>query len=369
MYTLIIDANFFGQRIRNASSATFVDNPEQDRIDMLKSLAASFATEFKRFDGTINRVVWARDYSSWRKDFNQIVPIESTKTEEESEYKANRKDDGTYNIELFFKCLDEFTDLLAGIGVNVIRQYKAEADDICHIVSRLLSSKSLKSILWSSDGDYIQNVNEDVVLFKLPTKHLYLTNLEAPKTTIESVFNQKPDLINKIIKSVGDDMIKKVNPYDYVIEQIVHGQGKDNIPALFFWIKETKRGPQTYKPSWNHIKKSFAKLGKNLDEATTDLLYDMDFNRKLIIELLEQTKQNRDVEHTLKVFVSNRKLAFLDKREIPEDIWSKVVELAVESFKTVRLNAEKASTADSILSKAGISATAPNFFNQFDLAT
>lgn len=369
MRVLIIDANFFIQRVRNAASLSFIENPEADKQELLKSLSTTFASEFRRFDGTISRVVYCKDYSSWRKDHQTVLPFESVKTEDEGDYKANRGGDDSYDAVKFFAAADEFGTMLESIGVDVIRYYKSEADDSCHIISRLFASKGIKSILWSSDGDYIQNVDENTALFKLPKRELFLSNYATEtKLTMESVFGSKPDVIDKVINIVGTDNVKHVNPYDYVIEQIIRGQSKDNIPPMFHWTKETKRGTQNCLPTWNNIKKAITNLGRNVEDMRLDDLYDDAFNKRLVLEVLSICKQTRDIGHCMKIFASNRKLAFLDKREIPEEIWQGVTKTAIESFKRQKLDHIKAASSDKILSQAGITVATDSFFNQFNLA-
>lgn len=367
-YTLIIDGTYMAQRNRNAGGFTFQDKPERDRAELIDGLANSVAAEVRRFGGLINRVVWCLDYSSWRKSIKPTMPVESIKTEDESEYKANRQDDGSYNVQEFFSAVDEFTALLEKVGVCVIKQYKAEADDSAYVASRLLASKGFKSILWTSDGDYKTFVNEDVMLFKLPKREIFKA-AEAPKSMSESVFggNGKVDAVPKVVEAVGGDKnVKIINPIEYVFEQIVIGQSKDNIPPLFFWLKTTKRGIQTCKATWNRILKAFAKMNFDVADLTDEHLYNEAWIKRFIVEILDVCDQTRDIDHCYDVFVSSRKLAFVDKRELPDDVWQDCRKVLINEFKTKRLDMQKITSGSSIMSNSK-SKSADQFFGQFEM--
>ena len=375
-YTLIIDGTFMAQRNRSAGGFTFLTNPDRDRSELLESLANSVALEVRRLGSIVHRVVWCLDYSSWRKKLTPVLPLETEKTEDEGDYKANR-DHSSYNAEAFFRVVDEFTSMLSSLGVCVIKQYGCEADDSAYITSRLLAEKGLRSILWSSDEDFKSFVDPLVWLYKLPKKEIYKT-IDKQVSMMESVFGsgaKRVDQSQKIIESVGGSKnVHEVNPMTFVFEQCIRGQGKDNIPPVFFWKskvdpKKPDKVLRTFKPSWKHMTKACEAMNFNIESIKEEDLYNEDFIKKFIAQVLIVTKQERDIDHCYEVYKSSRKLAFVSKKEIPEEVYSKCTATLIEEFKNKKLKAKLITSGQNILnhSKANDKPVTTGFMSSFDL--
>lgn len=368
MFTLIIDGNFFAQRLRNAISLNFIDNPPLHKQKLIEGAATSLALEISSLSNIIENVIICRDWSSWRKKHEQIVPIESIKTKEQEVYKENRGKNLDYDSAAFYEAYDTFCKLCEEkLNIAILRSYGAEGDDMLYIVSRILKKLGKMSLLWSSDGDYVQTVDDTTYLLKFPKRQLFMkhqTQVEAKPKTMMDVFNQKtPDRSTLLIENYAKTDVIETNPYKSLLMKIISGDSKDNVMPIFFW----KKGTRTYKPAPGHIKKAFAQLNNGIDLDTIDetFLYNDDMLKLFIQLLLKITKQKRDVEHTLNVFKSNRKMKMLSTKEIPKEI----VESCVEVWKSKRHLQTKiklASNYQQILQEFNITEK-KSFFSGFDL--
>ncbi|BBI90675.1 RNase H [Tenacibaculum phage PTm1] len=475
MNTLIIDGTFMAQRNRNAGGFTFLDNPNRDRAELLEGLANTIVAEMNQFKGLISRVVWCLDYSSWRKNISPVLPLGMDNIGGDADYKANR-DHSDYDSAKFWDAVNEFTEMLSKAGVCVIKQYGAEADDSSYIASRILSNKGLKSILWSSDGDYKSFVEPNVLLFKMPKRELYKIPTEK-KNLMESVFGGGVDPTNQIIESAGgQSLVHEVHPLYFVLEQIVRGQKKDNIPPLIQWLSST--GTRQYRPSETHVKKTLSELNLTQKDLTEDMLYDESFISSFVRKLLPITKvdgslkikkitkkslvdyniilkkgidtyespvdenaydfnvlshlmhvlteelnlvmtnttlsnaydkiinqqptnenvndalksigvdnfnytllfdpaflselhricyTNKVVEHSLGVWASSRKLAYVSKKEIPSDLWESCTKTLISEFKTKKLDKSKFKSGQSLMATVAPKQNDGSFFGNFNL--
>lgn len=323
---LVIDGTFFGQRLRNAADLKFIDDPKKDRIELFKAASMSLASEIKGLNGCVERIWFCLDYSSWRKKFEQAFPVESIKSSEEQVYKANRDFDKDYDTVKYYAAFEEwYTMLSSKLGIPVIKIKGAEADDLVYVITKAFSSKKIMSIGWSSDGDYYQIVNEHVFLVKLPTKDLYkaISKEVNEVKDMMSVFGARPNKSKLLLDAFDKKHIKEINPMKSMFFKVVHGDGKDNVPPLFFWIKNNK----TYKPAAGHITKALKKLDIVYDNISEANIYDKDLMQKFITEILKICKQSRDEEHTYKVFESNLKMKHLSVKQIPKEVMTETIKV------------------------------------------
>lgn len=368
MYTLIFDGTFIAQRNRNAAGFTFLTNPERDRSELLESLCNSLALEVRRFGPLVHNVVWCLDYSSWRKKHKVVMPLETEKAEDEQDYKANR-DHSDYDAAKFFSVVDEFTKMLSGVGVIVLKQYGSEADDSSYISSRAIEHMSGKSILISSDGDYKSFVNPNTVLYKLPKREFYFDVSTKPsdKQDLMSAFSQKVDYTQHLVETVDPKIVcHYVNPMEFVFEQAVRGQAKDNIPPMFFW--KSKSGTRTFRPSWKHMTKACEALGFGITQISVKEMYDEKWMKRFIIELLTVTKQERDVDHSYKVFRSSLTMAHVSKTEIPTEVWESCKNEFVKEISEKKIDIKVIKSGQQILNSGNVApATTQEFFGNLDL--
>jgi hypothetical protein len=81
MHILTIDGSFFAQRILHAEGFTFKTEPEKEKKKFIQKLIISLCNEVNNI-GTIDHVIFGLDSRSWRKDFKQVYPLTTTKTED-----------------------------------------------------------------------------------------------------------------------------------------------------------------------------------------------------------------------------------------------------------------------------------------------
>lgn len=362
MYTLLIDGNFFLRRIHSISGLTFLTNPDKDRIELLEKLSQSFSATLRKHEKYIDNVIMVRDYGSWRKHTNVIKPLELITDESvDQDYKDNRTHDETTDWSKVYGCFDELCDVLSTkFMVPIIKQHRAEGDDLLYIISRVLNVAGKKVLLWTSDGDMVQVVNEHTILFRMPKEIVYVTKsaYEARHSDM-SIFNTSVDLLDVVI--ANGSAVSFTNATTSIIDKIIKGDPKDNVPPLFCW----KGGSTNRKPNNTHIKKAFAELDIDLSTLDYEKLYDDEFITKLITLLLKYAKQERDVEHTINVFKSNRKLLCLNNREIPLEILTESTN-TFKSMSAMRPVFSRLNNPQNIMNELGV-AKDTGFFSQFSL--
>jgi hypothetical protein len=333
MYTIVIDGNYFFRRSQSIAGLTFTDNPKSDREELLKLLCDAFGSLIKRHTKHIDNVVFTRDYSSWRKTVDVIKPLESNKATDDSDYKDNRIADAAIDWGKTYAVFDDFTEMLKNsFNVPIIKTRNAEGDDILYVASKLLNSIGKSVMLWTSDGDAVQLVSDKTVLYRSTRSDIekvYLNESTFAMINDKSdfaIFNNAPTALDSMI-SIATRGVHSVNPAYVLLDKLVKGDGKDNVSPLFFW----KTAKTTARSKSAHIDKSLIALGKSAATITFDDLYNNQFITDFIVLLLKHAKQERDVEHTIKVFKSNRQLLFLNSREIPIDI-IKAIETEIKTI-------------------------------------
>lgn len=366
MYTLLIDGNFFLRRILGVATLTFTETPDEDRKQLLEKLAQSLSATVREHYKHINNIVIARDYSSWRKTVDVVKPIESNKISDDSDYKDNRKADSNTDWTKVYACFDEFCNILqsSSLSVPIIRTKGAEGDDIMWVVPNMLKQMNRKTILWSSDGDAIQTVDESIHYFKLPKKTIYLPKSMTPTENNDfSIFGKTVDPCYDSFISTAQDGVRCINPDYVLLMKIVKGDGKDNVSPLFFW----KTAKTTAKPRTAQIEKALAAVGLNETNFTSAHIYDDNKMEWFIQQLMVYTKQYRDLEHTVNVFKSNRRLLALNAKEIPETVINDIVTVTKHQLTQYKPNLEKLKSYANITNALKITET-KSIFDQFDIA-
>lgn len=343
LYTLTIDGGFFAQQMRTTCGLTFMETPEKDKQELFTACARTLANVIGMFSNVLDNVIIAKDYSSWRKFETPVFPKESELTEKEETYKDNRSGEKDYDVKLFFDAMNEFYSLLSSkLNISIVSAYKAEADDTCYVISEVNAKLGKKTLLYTSDGDYKHLVNENTLLYKLPKRQIYKSCVVGNKASgLDAIFNNAIDNSFKVYEAVGGSTnVVEINPFFELFFKIINGDKKDNVPPIFFWLSNGVK-PRQMKPANSHITKTFKKLG--YEEIPTDfaLLYNEEFIKGFIKEILIICKKERDIEHTIKVFKSNRKLLYLNKAEIPKDITKSIlddIKTQLKSSKPIKIS-------------------------------
>ena len=159
--TLVVDGNWLLMSRYFMKRDTFrMDLPdsvkENSSHQLADLMAQSISVILRQFRGSITNIIFVSDNRSWRKDYPMPLCIESTDT-----YKGTRKNDETYDWKYIFKSISILSNNLKSIGVTTSNVYGVEGDDWCWWWSRKLNSEGTNVILWTSDEDVKQLIQED----------------------------------------------------------------------------------------------------------------------------------------------------------------------------------------------------------------
>lgn len=387
---LIIDGSFFGHRLMHGAGLNFIDNPLEDKQKFLVSATESFLKQIRNVHKNISKVIIAQDYSSWRKQEKIIVPKNFIM--ESDGYKGNREEKKkAYDEEVFFEVLQEFFDLLESkLDVIVIKRRFAEADDICKILSHEFEQKGIYSLLWTSDGDYLQLLTRYVSLWKLPKEEFYYSNVHYTEADKKNIFSNPTEI--EYMKGDFSESNIGTNPIQTLFDKVIKGDKKDNLPPIFAWTRGTTQG----KPNDTHFKKLFENKEVNLSNITEEHLYDFDYMRELISELFVISKQvvyegldwkkeknkgfkdilnealesddfKKQVDEAMEIYKVNLRLNHLSYKNIPSEIVTDVKQLFYDKNKeqsiALYLNSEE------VFNKMGIEKPSNDYFRNFDLGS
>jgi 5'-3' exonuclease len=338
-YTLVFDANFFlhktyfiGQKIKTGKPFNFIDEPESDKNLLLWKLAMDFASEIKRFEGVVNRVVYAIDSSSWRKKFL------------DTQYKANRVKSESINWNAIYECHTEFATALEKCGVIVSRVKGAEADDLIFAWTSVLNQNGQNAIIISGDNDLLQLVNKDnssganTIYYNKFDKDIHVfpkfqnwIEVDDHKTT-HDIFNLPLDLMSNVKQSLRD-IIKsnkmkhhEVNVNEFLFRKILIGDSGDNVPPLHTVVKQTKAGPRTYGVTDKHVNEINSRFKDDkvyINQShffTNEHIYNICSIAKDVIKI------DRTVEEIYERWIINRDLVYLHNNCIPKEVTSLMLE-------------------------------------------
>lgn len=332
-YTLIFDGNFWlhktyfiGQKIKTGKPFNFIDEPEADKNLLLWKLAVDFSAEIRRFEGVVNRIVYTVDSSSWRKKFL------------DQEYKANRVKSSSIDWSAIYDVHNEFVKSLESLGVIVNRVHQAEADDLIFAWSSYLNQNGQNAIIISGDNDLLQLVNMDkssganTVYYNKFDKDLHVfpkfeswLNQEELNTT-QDIFNLPTDILSNTKQQLRD-IVKgnkmkshEVNVNEFIFKKILVGDSGDNVPPLHTVIKETKRGPITYRVTDKHVSEILNSYKDNKVFVNNAHF----FSDEHILEICETAKRvikiEKPIEEIIHRWKTNRDLVYLHINCIPTEV-------------------------------------------------
>jgi 5'-3' exonuclease len=351
-YTLIFDGNFFlhktyfiGQKIKfkngKGNAFDFIQDPEGDKNLLLWKLAIDFASEVRRFEGVINRIVYTIDSSSWRKKFL------------DSDYKANRVKSSDIDWGGIYDTHTEFAKALESMGITVSRIYGAEADDLIFGWSSFLNQQGQNAIIISGDNDLLQLVNMDkssdanTLYYNKFDKNMHSfpgfeswLNQENLSTT-NDIFNMPIDILTNTKKSLRDIIksnrmpINEVNTNEFIFKKVLVGDAGDNVPPLYSYTKETKAGPRTYRVTDRQANLILDKFKSERIHVNQSHF----FNEELITRIAELATEvigiPDNLESTIEKWKLNRDLVYLHKSCIPQEINTSMFEHIEKEWKSV----------------------------------
>ena len=329
--TLVVDGNwllmsrYFMKRdtFRMDLSDSVKENSSHQLADLM---AQSISVILRQFRGSITNIIFVSDNRSWRKDYPMPLCIETTDT-----YKGTRKNDETYDWKYIYKSISILSNNLKSIGITTSNVYGVEGDDWCWWWSRKLNSEGTNVILWTSDEDVKQLIQEDedtgaFTAWYERSKGLVLNSSMKPKK-----FDDEDDElgsfmapimpVNNIIKSLSKTTpISYVNPINIINKKIYIGDQGDNILPIFTYSKKSKIYKATQK-DWSKLI-NFDNPGYIEKDWSDKLpkLYNEIYKIKTKGDEQNITTCDDFVEHA----VYNKKMVWLDESQIPRDVQSQM---------------------------------------------
>jgi hypothetical protein len=258
---IIIDTQNLFFRVRHGIRAP---DTEQQLALALHIIFSSIKKVWNQFDAT--HCIFALEGRSWRKDIY-------------SPYKANRKVAAVKRTpreveedNVFFEIMDEFIKFVSdNTNCTVLRNPEAEADDM---IARWISLHPNDThIVISSDGDFQQLVNNNVMIYNGIAGLLYTT---------QGIYDKD----GNIAKNKHGKELPIPDPEWLLFEKCMRGDDGDNVMSAFPGVR-TKKLQEAYSDrhnrgfSWNNLM-----LSKWTDHDGIEHRVRDDFERnRLLIDL------------------------------------------------------------------------------------
>jgi len=267
-------------------------------IDDLNSIIAIFPRS------SLNKIVWAQDSKSWRKDLIEKVSYKGTRV----------KDEEKVDWDSFYALCNEFSEILKECGFIVSKENRAEADDLLYLWSSHLLESGESSVIITSDRDLNQCVRFDgnnlVSIFnpvfksKKFTFHSDLYGKTFGDTSaIDDIFSfGEESAAERLLKISLQYEQEFVDPFKVSFSKIFEGDKGDNVPSALQWKKTDKTGTE----------KTFSFTQKMTDELLKTHVPDKD-----LIEKMRTDKEFRDEISKAAILISRQDLP---QEEISERI-------------------------------------------------
>ena len=319
---------------------TFDSQKEID--ELVRKVAIDVSFTLRQINAS--RVIFAIDSRSWRKDIE---------IEENEGYKSHRKKADYLNWDNIYSAMDDFCSIMNDKGLITSKIEGAEADDLmCLWKDELLFNQKQHVILVSGDEDIRQLVSfnpyeQGEIIISAVFNPFTQGKNSKKKLFVPSVFNEwlekedeTVDIFNRNIDSDKEAFIKLTNDNQVVFEvldgeevalrKIFCGDTGDNVPAIYSWKGQTKKGdPKDFRITEAKYKKIIetirpVNLQKNFSNRIDyiDLSDHLDLIYKELQEISGQ-KPSFKMKDRLKRQI---KLVVLDSLEFPENIVNKFKE-------------------------------------------
>ena len=148
--TLIFDGNYLFYKtlfiFSGYSSGKKLLEDEKDQAMFMRKIATDMSHAIRAF-GNPDRIVFTIDSRSWRKD----IEIE------DGAYKGTRtRDETAVDWNTFYKCMNEFGEILSKKGIIVSKEERAEGDDLMFLWADRFFQAGEDSVIITGDKDLTQ---------------------------------------------------------------------------------------------------------------------------------------------------------------------------------------------------------------------
>lgn len=316
---LVFDGNYLFYKtlfiFGSYSKGAKVLSTKRDQEMFIRKIATDMTHAIRTF-GNPNKVIFTIDSRSWRKE----IEIE------EGGYKSNReKDESVIDWDSFYKCMNEFGDVLKNKGFIVSREDRAEGDDLMYLWADRLYKEGQDSIIITGDKDLTQcikfneknfiivyNPNSKMRKLVTPTGFSKWVKTEEYDLFDASTFmNRSKDLIVEAMSSV---IIEEIDPDYLIFEKVVTGDAGDAVPPVWSWENKGK----TYRITPAKTSRIYEVMQsvKKIDD-----IYNLpERSMEVANGINSACKQIAPVDVIKKRLERNLKLVYLDTRVIPADI-------------------------------------------------
>jgi len=376
-HTLLIDGNYFiYSRLfvmpRPKSGKLLGD--EKSRAQFLRKLCIDFASEIRKMQPFLDKIVLTIDSKSWRKD---LFP--------DAKYKGTRTQDDSIDWTGVYEIYDEFKNVLAKKGVIVNQVNGAEADDLLFAWSTSLNVAGENCIIWTGDRDLIQLVDyskatDGYTLWYYNTKKKLITfegfnkmmggPIDDNSTDDDLLFNlaSKTALLERV-RSEMQDWIKKnaieieeINCDHFIFEKVLIGDKSDNIKSVVTW----KKNDRTYNISPKQAEKIIDQYLKEEETFSIDHMFNESQINK-IVDIVDRTIGHSTKPQIKARFNENLDIMLLHYNTIPESI-QKAMQIEVDKSASIEPELTKLTQMEKILEGSHwltVKADVPTAFDPF----
>jgi len=262
--TLIIDGNWLLMSRLGLIKDSFnkaLSNNELIRAknDMVDFVAQSINKAINFWSNLIDNIIMVQDSGSWRKE----LPKPKLYTET---YKGNRVADDNVAWDYVWRALDEICKNFENNNITCVAEKSIEGDDWCWYWSRYLNRKGVNTIIWTSDSDLKQLVQEDeqtgawTAWYNDKSGLVVHEKYDRDDMDILMDFDAKNVFMEGICHRVQD--VKYINPDDIVMDKVICGDAGDNIKSIIRYQTKTTKGTlRTLSVSLNEWHKVKNELG------------------------------------------------------------------------------------------------------------
>jgi 5'-3' exonuclease len=316
---LIFDGNYLFYKtlfiFGSYSKGSRVLSTKIDQEMFIRKIATDMSHAIRPF-GNPNKIVFTIDSRSWRKD----VEIE------EGGYKSNReRDESAIDWDSFYKCMNEFADILRRKGFIVSREERAEGDDLMYLWADKFYNEGQDSVIITGDKDLTQcikfNGSNFIVVYNPNSKSRkivapkgfssWLKTEEYDLFDASTFMNRSKDLIAEAISSIS---VEEIDPDYLIFEKVITGDAGDAVPPVWTWENKGK----TYRVTPSKAARMYEIV--NMTLPIIDVIELPNRAQEIANAINATCKQVAPTDALKSRLERNLKLVYLDTRIIPSDI-------------------------------------------------
>jgi 5'-3' exonuclease len=283
----------------------------------IRKIATDMSHAIRTF-GNPSKVVFTIDSRSWRKE----IEIE------DGGYKSTReKDESVIDWDSFYKCMNEFGEILRQKGFIVSKEERAEGDDLMYLWADRFYQDGQDSVIITGDKDLTQCIKFDgknfIVVYNPNSKSRkivapngfqeWLKSEEYDLFDASTFMNRSKDLIQEALSSV---IIEEIDPEYLIFEKVICGDAGDAVPPIWTWENKGKTFRVT--PAKAARMYEIMQMSKPIEDVI-----DLPSRALEVTNGINATLKQIAPEAVIKSRLErNLQLVYLDKRVIPADIQS-----------------------------------------------